>query len=449
LREDWEILPFGEVCEISGGSQPPKVNFIYEPREGYVRLVQVRDYKTDKYVTYIPIEKAKKFCTSEDIMIGRYGPPIFGIFSGIEGAYNVALMKAIPNEDKLDKEYFRWFLKSHDLVRFVEKTSKRAAGQDGVRKERLYQFPVPIPPLPEQKAIVKILNEAFTKIDQAKVNIERNINNVKELFQSFLNSAIEGKLSKKYRESIPDYKQNLECQFQDLLTEIESISRKKGRKSEKTKGHEVVLDIIPKDWSITSVESIFNIIDYRGKTPVKSDRGKRLITAKNIRNGYLEDRPIEYVSEETYKTWMTRGFPKLGDIFFVTEGHTIGFVALNTRVDEFALAQRTITLQPAVSFSTKYFFYYLLSEYFKKIVILNATGAAAVGIKASKFKDLPIPFPSFSEQALIVEKLDSISAKINSLNSKYNNELASMEELKKSLLQKAFSGELTKTEALA
>ena len=184
---NWEILPFGDVCEISGGSQPPKSNFRYEPQKGYVRLIQVRDYRSDKYKTYIPIEMAKKFCESNDIMIGRYGPPIFGIFKGIEGAYNVALMKAIPNEEKLDKEYFRWFLKNDSLIKFVEKTSKRAAGQDGVRKERLYQYPVPIPPLPEQKAIVKILDEAIAKIDQAKANIERNIENAKELFQSKLN----------------------------------------------------------------------------------------------------------------------------------------------------------------------------------------------------------------------------------------------------------------------
>jgi type I restriction enzyme S subunit len=187
MRKDWKIVPFGEVCEISGGSQPPKSNFIYEPKEGYIRLVQVRDYRTNKYMTYVPISKAKKFCTKSDIMIGRYGPPIFGIFSGIEGAYNVALMKAIPNEEKLDKEYFRWFLKTDELVRFVEKTSKRAAGQDGVRKERLYAYPIPIPPLSEQKQIVTILDEAFAAIDQAKANIEKNIENAKELFQSKLN----------------------------------------------------------------------------------------------------------------------------------------------------------------------------------------------------------------------------------------------------------------------
>ncbi|MDB4755590.1 hypothetical protein OAG19_02945, partial [Akkermansiaceae bacterium] len=93
MRKGWQTKKFGEVCEIIGGSQPPKSNFISEPKDGYIRLIQVRDYKTDKYITYIPKDKARRFCTKTDLMIGRYGPPIFGIFRGLEGAYNVALMK--------------------------------------------------------------------------------------------------------------------------------------------------------------------------------------------------------------------------------------------------------------------------------------------------------------------------------------------------------------------
>lgn len=74
LPEGWEVKPFGEVCELVGGSQPPKDDFVFEEREGYIRLIQVRDYKTDKYLTYIPKAKAKRFCSKTDIMIGRYGP---------------------------------------------------------------------------------------------------------------------------------------------------------------------------------------------------------------------------------------------------------------------------------------------------------------------------------------------------------------------------------------
>lgn len=83
-----------EIINFIGGSQPDKKYFEYEPSEDNIRLIQIRDYKTDNYITYIPKKLAKKFCSKEDIMIGRYGPPIFQILEGIEGAYNVALMKA-------------------------------------------------------------------------------------------------------------------------------------------------------------------------------------------------------------------------------------------------------------------------------------------------------------------------------------------------------------------
>lgn len=143
-------LEFGKICELVGGSQPSKEQFIYEPLEGYIRLIQVRDYRTEKFITYIPKSSAKRFCNKDDIMIGRYGPPIFGIFKGLEGAYNVALIKAIVNESLCDKDYFYWFLKNTKLREFVEQSSKRAVGQDGIRKELLEKYPVPLPPLPEQ-----------------------------------------------------------------------------------------------------------------------------------------------------------------------------------------------------------------------------------------------------------------------------------------------------------
>lgn len=154
---DWEIKDFGEVIKIEGGSQPPLKNFIYEPREGYIRLIQTRDYKTDKYITYIPIELAKKFCEKDDIIIGRYGPPIFQIFKGLKGAYNVALMKAIPNLDIVDKGYTYYFISRPELRSYLEGLSQRSGGQTGVEIDKLNDYPFPLPPLPEQEKIAEIL----------------------------------------------------------------------------------------------------------------------------------------------------------------------------------------------------------------------------------------------------------------------------------------------------
>jgi len=192
--DEYETKSFGDVCEIIGGSQPSKQMFVYEPQEGYVRLIQVRDYRTDKFMTYIPKDKTKKFCSKDDIMIGRYGPPIFGIFSGIDGAYNVALMKAVPDEKLLYKNYFRWFLKNKDLHKFVEKSSARAAGQSGVRKELLYAYPVPIPTLDFQKEIVNQLDELKSQTQTLESNYQQELDALDELKKSILQKAFNGEL---------------------------------------------------------------------------------------------------------------------------------------------------------------------------------------------------------------------------------------------------------------
>ncbi|BDZ01413.1 hypothetical protein MUTS16_24860 [Escherichia coli] len=73
----FNYLKIKDVCDFVGGSQPPKSQFIYVSKPGYVRLIQTRDYKTDAFPTYIPISSTKKFCDEFDIMIGRYGPQFF------------------------------------------------------------------------------------------------------------------------------------------------------------------------------------------------------------------------------------------------------------------------------------------------------------------------------------------------------------------------------------
>lgn len=119
--------------------------FEYTPTEENIRLIQIRDYRTDKYKTYIPRKLAKRFCTADDIMIGRYGPPIFQILGGIEGSYNVALMKAVPKMG--NREFIRWFLKQECLLHYLEGMSKRTAGQDGIQMDKLKKYPFPYPPI--------------------------------------------------------------------------------------------------------------------------------------------------------------------------------------------------------------------------------------------------------------------------------------------------------------
>ena len=147
----------GEVIDFQGGSQPDKKYFEYEASPDNIRLIQIRDYKSDKYITYIPKTMAKRFCTADDIMIGRYGPPIFQILKGIEGSFNVALMKATPKMG--NREFVRQFLKQDCLLEYLEGLSKRTAGQNGIQMDKLKAYPFPYPPMELQEQFAAFVEQ--------------------------------------------------------------------------------------------------------------------------------------------------------------------------------------------------------------------------------------------------------------------------------------------------
>jgi hypothetical protein len=76
---------------------------------------------------------------------------------------------------------------------------------------------------------------------------------------------------------------------------------------------------IPPAWDWRALADVVLFIDYRGRTPTKTEAGVRLITAKNVKKSFINISPEEFLSERDYHAWMTRGFPKVGDILFTTE----------------------------------------------------------------------------------------------------------------------------------
>ena len=193
--QDWSEQPLGKVCKFVGGSQPPKAVFSATDSCDHVRLIQIRDYKSDKHVVFIPKNLARRFCTKDDVMIGRYGPPLFQILRGIDGAYNVALMKAAPDEAKISKDYLFYFLRNKDLLSYIVGASARAAGQIGLTKETIEPYPIPFPSLERQAVIVGQLSmiEETTKrlaqVAQSKLAV------LTQLKQSLLQKAFAGELT--------------------------------------------------------------------------------------------------------------------------------------------------------------------------------------------------------------------------------------------------------------
>ncbi len=161
-----------------------------------------------------------------------------------------------------------------------------------------------------------------------------------------------------------------------------------------------------KGWQTKTLGEACRFIDYRGRTPEKTQSGLRLITAKNVKMGFLRREPLEFVAPESYDAWMTRGIPREGDVLFTTEAPLANVAQLDTN-ERVVFAQRIIILQPICKDLDRTFLkYLLLSDTMQDTIREKGTGATVQGIKASLLKEIEIRLPPLAEQQRIVGLLD-------------------------------------------
>lgn len=156
IPSTWCWVRHNQLFEISGGSQPPKSQFVDSPKPGYIRLYQIRDYGSNPMPVYIPQEKANKITKEGDIILARYGGSLGKVFWAKDGAYNVAMAKVIPLFDSefVNKQYLFLFYQS-SIYQYLVKYHSRSA-QAGFNKDDLKDLFFPLPPLEEQSRIVEI-----------------------------------------------------------------------------------------------------------------------------------------------------------------------------------------------------------------------------------------------------------------------------------------------------
>ncbi len=156
------------------------------------------------------------------------------------------------------------------------------------------------------------------------------------------------------------------------------------------------------DWHTMTVEEVTNrLIDYRGKTPPKTDSGVRLITAKVVKGGRILDDKPEFIAADFYDQWMRRGIPQQWDVLITTEA-PLGEVALLRDPERIALAQRIILLRgnPQI-IDQKYLFYALQSEFTQAELKGRATGTTVSGIKQSELRQVRLQLPDLPTQRRI------------------------------------------------
>lgn len=169
-----EYIKLCDVCDFQGGSQPPKDEWSFDFKAGYIRMLQIRDFTQSERVApeYIKITKTTRTCEADDILIARYGASLGKILTGLAGAYNVAIMRTIPDTNILEKKYLYYYLKSPVFQGFLLNVGSRAA-QAGFNKNDLQDLFIPNITRNEQVEIVGILERVETVIEARQKELQK------------------------------------------------------------------------------------------------------------------------------------------------------------------------------------------------------------------------------------------------------------------------------------
>ena len=396
MKQNWEIKKFIDIYDVRDGTHDsPK--YI---KEGFP-LITSKNLKNDtlnydkvKYISeedYLNINKRSKVDIGDIIfaMIGTIGNPIVIKDEPDFAIKNVALFKVPENQDS---HFLKYYLDSNSVIDKMSKDAKGAT-QKFVGLGYLRNFLIPLPPLPEQKRIVAVLDKAFSAIAKAKANAEQNLKNVKELFESYLQGVFE----------------------------------KKGE-----------------GWEKKSLGDVCEIIG--GGTPSKKKEefynGDILwATVRDMKSDLIKETEHK-ITKDAVKNSSTNIIPKENVIIATRVG--LGKVCLIE--NDTAINQ---DLKGIVPINPKKLSVDFLYRWFKSIahkIVDEGTGATVQGVKLPFIKSLTIYIPSLKTQQAIVLKLDTLSTETKKLETVYQKKIDNLEELKKSVLQKAFNGELTDNE---
>lgn len=184
---------------------------------------------------------------------------------------------------------------------------------------------------------------------------------------------------------------------------------------------------VPADWTDYIFEDCLEVlIDYRGKSPQKSDTGIPVLSAKVVKTDGLV-RPIEQkIAVDYYPKWMTRGFPKVGDVVFTTEGPLGEVIQLDEETAKYALGQRIVCLRGRKGKLDNSFLRYLLTSPNQRAVIEGrATGTTVLGISQKALREMPVCLPPVDEQVGIGAILSALDDKIE-LNRQMNQTLEAL-----------------------
>ena len=401
-----EVKRLKHIADLNMGQSPPSEEYNSD-RLGTPFLQGNAEFGPHHPTPKIYCPTANKHASPGDILLSVRAP--VGAINVADQEYGIGrgLCAIRPRTNQLECCYAKYLL---EVVRTELHVVATGSTYDAVTVDDVSNITCVVPPLAEQTQIANFLDRKTKQIDELTRIKERNIELLHEQRTVLINQAVT---------------KGLDSNVEMKPSGVEWIGK------------------IPKDWrAVPLTKYLESIIDYRGRTPEKTEDGRFLVTAKNIRDGQIDyEISQEFTSEDEYQRIMTRGMPQIGDVLFTTEA-PLGEVA-NVDDVSIALAQRIIKFRPKSDRLNPYFLkYWILSYSFQSELHQYATGSTAQGIKASKLCLLKLNLPSLKEQVQIANFLDHKTKQIDELIAAEQRKVELLKEYRQSLISEVVTGKI-------
>lgn len=394
LPKGWEVKKLGEVCaKITDGThQTPKyfTNGVIFLSSKNVTSGKI-DWDNIRYIDEKQhLEMHKRVAPRvNDILLAKNGTTGVAAMVDRDVVFDIYVSLALlrPLEDLLP-EYLLHFINS-PLAKNQFNKRLKGIGVPNLHLEEIREVEIPLPPLPEQQRIVAILDSAFAAISQAKANAQQNLKNAKELFESYLQGVF-GNKGEDWEEKTLGEIAEVEYGFTDKSTEDG---------------------------------------DYRYVRITDIDKNGELI---------LEDKKYIKHSKEA------EGFLiQNNDLLMARTGATFAKVLLFNGYEPSVFASYLIRIKFKEKIENALYWHFTKTKNYWEQANILQSGAAQPHFNGAAVKQVVFTYPkSTKEQKDLIKKFETLSAETKKLEAIYQAKINDLEELKKSILQKAFSGDL-------
>lgn len=397
MKSEWNLVRLGDIADVQSGGTPLVSNpdfwngdvAWYSSGELNVKYTCT----PDRYISQLGIDSSNaKLFPKGSLLIGMYDTAALKMsILDRDAAFNQAIAGVRPNT-QIDLSFIQYAIDSH---REYILGQRRGVRQKNLSLAKIRDIELWLPPLTEQQRIVAIIDEAFEAIAAARTNAEHNRQNARALFESYLQSVFSQR-GDGWRDS------------GNVLSSMCEL-----------------------------------IVDCEHKTAPTQDEGFPSIRTPNIGKGKLLLDNVKRVSEETYLAWTRRAVPLPGDLIFAREAPA-GNVAVVPDGLQPCLGQRTVLIRPKKeAFDSLFLTYLLLSPSMQEHLLSHSKGATVQHINMKDIRALRLGcIPPIREQRELARRITDCSMYFERLESLYQRKIAALDELKQSLLQQAFSGQL-------